>query len=185
MPICLAESYMISVVMIGMPGSGKSTIGVLLAKTLGLDFLDLDLEIQRREGRLLQEIINEKGLAYFLKAEEEAALSLVYKNAVIAPGGSMVYSEKAMARFSEDTVIVYLKLGCGKLLKRLKNITTRGIAMQPGQSFKELYRERTALYEKYAHITVDCDNKSLEEVVTWLSEALPKAPGGESPFNEA
>jgi len=161
-----------NVVLIGMPGAGKSTVGVVLAKTLGMRFVDTDLLIQERAGRMLQEILNEDGPDAFRRIEEEAILSLRPQRAVIATGGSVVYSGDAMAHLKAGGVIVYLEVPYAEMEARLKNITTRGIVLLPGQSLREMYDERIPLYERYADITIACRGKDLESVVEDLIEAL-------------
>jgi shikimate kinase len=154
-----------NIILIGMPGAGKSTVGVILAKTLGMTFIDTDIAIQERAGRLLQEIIDTEGPDAFLLAEEETILSLRCRNCVIATGGSVVFSKKAMDRLKKEGVVVYLKISFDEMVQRLKNITTRGIVLIAGQSLSEMYRQRVPLYEQYADITVDCEGKDFEEVV--------------------
>lgn len=159
-----------NLILIGMPGAGKSTVGVLLAKALGKTFIDTDLLIQKNEGRLLQDIINSDGLEKFLVIEEKAILGLNVQNNIIATGGSVVYSRKAMEHLKHNGIAVYLKLGLFKLTQRLKNMRTRGIAMKNGQSLDDLYRERTPLYEKYADITIDCSHKHIEKIILEIKE---------------
>ena len=154
-----------NIVLIGMPGAGKSTVGVLLAKTLGMVFIDTDLEIQAREKRLLSKIIEGDGLEGFLKIEEQTALSCFPINAVIATGGSMVYSAKAMHHLKEKAVTCYLKLDYKTLEGRIRNITTRGIVMKPHQTLEGIYMERLLLYEAYADITIDCIGLNTEDLV--------------------
>lgn len=154
-----------NIVLIGMPGAGKSTLGVLLAKALGRPFIDTDLLIQEKEGKLLQEIIDQKGIDYFLGLEEEVISGLDVKNNVISTGGSAVYSQKTMNRLKKNGKILYLKLSFEEMRERIKNIKTRGIAMEEGQGLKVLYLERTPLYEQYADITIDCSGLGMEQVV--------------------
>jgi shikimate kinase len=154
-----------NIVLVGMPGAGKSTVGVILAKTLGMDFVDTDLEIQRSHGRLLQDIIDESGIAGFLRAEEQTILKGSYNHAVIATGGSVVYSSKAMAHLKKGAVVIYLKVDIGTLQRRINNIATRGIAMSRDQTLNDIYLERTPLYEQYADIIIDCSNKDVEGAV--------------------
>lgn len=157
-------------VLTGMPGAGKSTVGVLLAKTLGFEFVDTDLVIQRRTGRLLQEIIDADGIEEFLREEEQAILSVCdISGAVIATGGSAVYGEKAMRRLKENGRVYYLSLPAEEIEKRLVNIKTRGIAMRRGESIQEVLRERKALYERYADVTVHCGAINAEETVCVIS----------------
>lgn len=146
-----------NIILIGMPGAGKSTVGVILAKTLGLGFVDTDLLICRQTGMPLQDYINTQGIERFLQAEEHAALMLECERTVIATGGSMVYSADAMAHLQSGGRTVFINVGLDELLKRLKNITTRGIAVAPGRTMADVYSERLPLYEEYADITVTYD----------------------------
>ena len=161
-----------NIVLVGMPGAGKSTVGVILAKTLGMNFVDTDLEIQRSHGRLLQDMIDEFGIAGFLKAEEQAILKGSYNHTVIATGGSVVYSSKAMAHLKKGAVVIYLKVDIGTLQKRIKNIATRGIAMSRNQTLNDIYLERTPLYEQYADIIIDCSDKDVEGAVESILGSL-------------
>jgi shikimate kinase len=168
-----------NIVLIGMPGAGKSTVGVLLAKTLGRRFLDTDILIQESTGRLLQEIIDEDGAGAFLAIEEEALLTLHRHRTVIATGGSVVYSHRAMEHFRQQGIFVYLKVSCAEMERRLNNITTRGIVLHPGQGLRELYNERVLLYERYADITVDCTGGNSEDCVGKILDGLILCPAGE------
>lgn len=160
-----------NIVLIGMPAVGKSTIGVLLAKTLGFSFIDTDLIIQQSTGRLLQDIIDADGLDAFCSAEEQAVLSVsATSKAVIATGGSVVYSEKAMAHLKENGVVYHLSLPTAELIRRLHNITTRGIAKHPAETLDDVFAKRLPLYEKFADVTADCLNKTAEDVVAEISE---------------
>lgn len=150
-----------NIVLIGMPGCGKSTVGVLLAKLIGYDFLDSDLLIQRQEGKKLFQIINEKGLEYFNALENDINSEIVAEETVIATGGSVVYGKDAMAHLKEIGTIVYLNVPLSEIEKRVTNLSTRGIAMEKGMTLSDLYKERNVLYEKYADVIVDCDGKSL------------------------
>lgn len=161
-----------SIILIGMPGSGKSTVGVLLAKTLGFDFIDTDLTLQQREGALLQNIINERGTEVFLDLEQAAICSVACENSVISPGGSCVCRERAMAHLKKLGRIVYLRLPLEEVEARLNNISTRGIAMEPGQTLRDLYEYRAPLYERWADVTVDCAGQHLEETVAAVLRAL-------------
>jgi len=163
-----------NIVLIGMPGAGKSMVGVLLAKTLKKKFIDTDLVIQERTGRHLQEIIDTDGPDAFLRIEEEAVLSHDFRNTVIATGGSVVYSRRAMEHLKADGIIVYLEVTFAAMKKRLANITTRGIVAHPGQGLRDLYSERVPLYEQYADITVDCTDEHFEAIVRTIVEEKKK-----------
>lgn len=154
-----------NIILIGMPGAGKSTVGVILAKTRGMKFIDTDIAIQETTGRLLQEIIDTDGPDAFKTIEEKTILSLHCHHAVIATGGSVVFSEKAMEHLTKDGVVVYLKISFEEMEKRLKNITTRGIVLLAGQSLFDMYTRRVPLYEKYADITIDCSQDDFENSV--------------------
>ena len=161
-----------NIILIGMPAAGKSTIGVLLAKTLLKSFVDTDLIIQSKYGCGLCDIIEKEGTDTFLKIENDIICSQEYLSSVVATGGSAVYGEEAMAHLSKDGIIVYLDLSLGEIEKRIGNITTRGVAMKNGTTLSELYEERLPLYNKYADITVACDGKTAEEIVTEIAEKL-------------
>lgn len=161
-----------NVILIGMSGVGKSTLGVLLAKAIGKDFTDTDIAIQKKEGRLLQEIIDADGVDYFMKAEEDIVSSLTFKNSVVATGGSVVYSEKIMESLKKDAVFVYLYVPYDELAARVKNISTRGIVMRNGSTYEDVYNERLPLYEKYADITVDCSEMDIERCVEAIVRQL-------------
>ena len=161
-----------NIVLIGMPGCGKSTVGVVLAKTTGLSFLDTDLLIQDREQLLLQQVIDAKGLSYFMKAEEEALCSVQCDNTVIATGGSAVYSEQAMRHLKSLGVVVYISLSLQEVEKRLNNLATRGVAGAADKSLAELYAERIPLYEQYADFIIPCDGISLTECMEKIRHQL-------------
>ena len=148
-----------------MPGSGKSTVGVLVAKLLGLDFLDCDLLIQKREGKKLHEIIDEDGIEYFERVEEEVLSSLQAENTLIATGGSAVYSEKGMENLKKLGTVVYLRVNLSELKKRITNFETRGIVVHSGDTLEDLCCERLPLYEKYADKTLNCSSLSPEQCV--------------------
>ena len=146
-----------NIILIGMPGCGKSTIGVLLAKNLAYGFLDSDLVIQEQSGRKLQDMIDEMGPEAFSAFEDAVNATLIPHNTVIATGGSAVYGTRAMEHFKQIGTVVYLKASYETIEKRIRNFATRGIVIPEGQTFRDVYNERTALYEKYADITVDVD----------------------------
>ena len=154
-----------NVVLIGMPGSGKSTVGVVLAKVLGYRFLDSDLEIQQQEGKRLPELIEEFGTEGFLDIEGRVNASIEADHCVIATGGSVVYRENAMQHLKEIGTVVYLKLTCEQLKERLGALRCRGVALHDGQNLEGLYKERIPLYEKYADIVVDETDLSVEETM--------------------
>ena len=155
-----------------MPGAGKSTLGVLLAKAMGKLFVDTDIIIQQKTKRLLQDIIDNDGTDEFLKLEEEILLTVDEKNTVIATGGSAVYSEKAMENFRKSGKIVYLHVDFSEIEKRVTNITTRGIVLKNGRSLADAFAERKPLYDKYADVVVDCTGSSIEESVRKLAQIL-------------
>ena len=157
-----------SIILIGMPSCGKSTLGVLLAKKLGYRFVDCDLLIQEKEGKLLHEIIKEKGNEGFIAIENEVNAAITEKNAIIATGGSVVYGEEAMANLKTLGKLVYLKIPYDEMCRRLGDFSHRGVVMRKGTTLADMYAERAPLYEKYADITVDvCSDQlsdSLEEI---------------------
>ncbi len=161
-----------NIILIGMPASGKSTAGVLLAKTLGYGYIDTDLLIQSNERALLHEIIAEKGAEEFLRIEEDALSRLWAERCVIATGGSAVYGERAMRHLKKLGTIVYLQLPEAEIERRLKNIVLRGVVMRrQGETVADLYAERVPLYEAYADVTVACEGLSLEETVAKIADA--------------
>ena len=166
---------MSNLILIGMPASGKSTAGVVLAKLLGYSFLDTDLLIQNREGSRLHEIIEDRGIDGFLAAEEAACLSVQAERCVIATGGSVVYSEAAMAHLKSLGCVVYLEVDLETLTSRLKDIRGRGVVLRPGQTLAELYAERVMLYEKYADLTVSEAGGALEDTVMRVFRQYPQA----------
>ena len=161
-----------NIVLIGMPGAGKSTVGVLLAKATSRGFFDTDVLIQSFQGRRLQDIIDEHGIEPFLEKEEESILALHCRATVIATGGSVVYSDRAMKHLKRRGVIVHLDLSLSALEERLTNLDTRGIAMKPGQTLAGLYDEREPLYRRWAEIAIDCEGKTHEEVVVEVAERI-------------
>lgn len=159
-----------NIVLIGMPGAGKSTMGVILAKVLGYQFLDADLLIQNQEKRLLKEIIYEEGLSGFLEIEEHVNKSIEVRNTVIATGGSVIYGKRAMEHLREIGLVIYLRLSFNTINNRLGNIKQRGVALKEGQTLYDLYEERCPLYEMYAHVVIDCEKLDIEEVVETIVE---------------
>ena len=163
-----------NIVLIGMPGVGKSTIGVILAKILAYHFLDSDLVIQEREGRRLHQIISEEGTDGFLKIENDVNASLNVERTIIATGGSAIYGKEAMKHLKEIGEVVYLKADYETIKKRLGNLEKRGVALKSGQTLKDLYDERTALFEKYADYTIPETGLSLEETIDKVLEIFEK-----------
>ncbi|MDE5582549.1 MAG: shikimate kinase [Ruminococcus sp.] len=155
-----------------MPGVGKSTAGVILAKILGYRFIDTDLLIQESENRLLHEIISAEGVDGFIKIENRVNCRINARRAVIATGGSIVYSHEAMKHLSDIGTVVYLKLDYQKLKYRLRNIKNRGVVIRKGQRMLELYKERTPLYERYADIIIDENGCGIEKTVSLIIESL-------------
>ncbi len=161
---------MSNVILIGMPGVGKSTVGVVLAKKLGYSFTDSDLVIQQETGKLLHQLIEEKGEAGFLKLENEINASLSMDHHVIATGGSAVYGKEAMTHLGKTGCMVYLKLPYEELQERLGDLRERGVVLKEGFTLYDLFEERSPLYEKYADITVDCSGKQIREIVEEISK---------------
>ncbi len=154
-----------NIIFIGMPAVGKSTIGVVAAKRTGRRFVDTDLLIQEQEGKLLHEIIAEAGEDGFLEIENQVNQSLNIENAIIAPGGSVVYCEDAMRHYKAIGTVVYLKVSYETIEKRIRNPKKRGVVLREGQSLRDLYEERARLFEKYADITISEDDLSIEETI--------------------
>ena len=163
-----------NIVLIGMPGVGKSTVGVILAKVLGYQFIDADLVIQKRENRLLHEIISEEGLDGFLKAVENANVYIAQneEKSIVATGGSVVYCEKAMQELKKTGRVIYLELEYDQLKKRLGNLKGRGVVLKDGQDLRGLYEERIPLYEKYADLTVNEKNLDVEQTLQKIVDRL-------------
>ena len=154
-----------NIVITGLPGAGKSTLGVILAKALMMRFVDTDLLIQEEDGRLLQEILDAEGPEAFTAIEERAVLGLASRNTVIATGGSVVLSERAMQHLKEGGIVLYLPISFAEMERRLSDITTRGVVLREGESLREMYDERVPLYEKYADITLPCGDGRFEACV--------------------
>lgn len=161
-----------NIILTGMPGAGKSTVGVVLAKRLGYRFIDSDLVIQEKYGKLLHELIAERGVEGFWQLENEVNASIEAERAVIATGGSAVYGREAMEHLGRSGIIVYLKLSREEITDRLGDLNARGVTLMPGQTLRDLYEERVPLYEKYAHFTICCDGKSLRDIVKETDAAV-------------
>ena len=156
---------MANIVLIGMPGCGKSTVGVLLAKALGMRFLDTDVVFQAQQGRKLQEMINEIGIDAFLNMEEACVCGIECDHTVIATGGSVVYGKKAMRHLHSNGLIVYIQLPYQEIEKRLSNLATRGVTLREGQTLRDLYDERIPLYEAEADIVFDASHEEIEQKI--------------------
>ncbi len=167
-----------NIVLIGMPGVGKSTIGVILAKVLGYQFIDADLVIQKEEGKLLKDIIAEVGPEGFIEVENRINASIEAENSIIATGGSVIYGQEAMEHLSAIGTIIYLSLPFEKLEKRLSDIKGRGVVLKDGQTLKDLYCERTPLYEKYADIVIDENGLNVEETIDMILNSKEKEQWG-------
>lgn len=161
-----------NIVLIGMPGAGKSTVGVLLAKTMKMPFIDTDLLIQQRENSYLQDIINTRGIDEFIKIEESVILGINVRNHIIATGGSVVYSNAAIMHLKASGVLVFLNARLYQLNRRLKNISKRGVAMKKGKSLSALLDERLPLYRKYADIEINCSKKHIDTIVNEIKNSF-------------
>lgn len=172
-----------NITLIGMPASGKSTIGVLLAKRLGYSFVDVDIVIQEKTGKRLKEIICQNGIDGFLRVEDQINRELNVYRSVIAPGGSVIYGERAMQHLKEISTVVYLKLQYTDVKQRLGDLKDRGVALKEGMTLKDLYEERAPLYEKYADIIVDESGKPMGDMVDELRAIMEKriAKGQQAP----
>ena len=168
-----------NIVLIGMPGAGKSTVGLLLAKKLGKNFVDTDILLQIREGKTLQQLMDEKGYLYLRDCEASALQAIDGHNLVVATGGSAVYSKTGISHLQQNGIIVYLETPLQTLRQRIHDYETRGIARRPEQSFAALYAERDTLYREYADATIHCADASTEQVVSMVCSAvtgLSRAP---------
>ncbi len=164
-----------NLILIGMPSSGKSTAGVLLAKTVGYGFIDCDLLIQNQEKALLCDIISREGVEGFIQIEEGVNAALWAERCVIATGGSVIYSEKAMAHLKEMGTVVYLRIGEEEVARRIRNFERRGVVMRGNiNTLKDLYRERAPLYERYADVTIDCNGLNIDQTVERLAELVKR-----------
>ena len=163
-----------NIVLIGMPGAGKSTVGVVLAKVVGHKFVDSDLVIQETYGKLLHELITEHGLNGFLEIENQVNAGLDMTKSIIATGGSVIYGKEAMEHLKEIGLVVYLKLSLESIADRLGDLKQRGVALKEGWGLKELYEERVPLYEKYADLVIDCENKSIRHITEEIASEYKK-----------
>jgi len=164
--------HMRNLVLIGMPGAGKSTIGVLLAKALRMQFLDTDIAIQERERATLKEIIDSEGIEAFLACEQEVVCSLTLQGHVLATGGSVVYSKKAMTHLKHNGFLIFLKLDYREIERRVRNIRGRGVVLRPGQTLHDLYEEREPLYEQNADHILDCNSMDMESTVDTITKRV-------------
>ena len=162
-----------NIILIGMPGCGKSTLGVILAKELGIGFVDTDIVIQNMTGELLQETLEKEGVKGLLDREEEAILSLdMSKPKVVSTGGSAVLRETSMKHLSENGICVYIKLPVSEIERRINNRSTRGIAAEKNETLQDIFNFRTPFYEKYADITIECENAGVEENVQKIKRGV-------------
>jgi shikimate kinase len=168
-----------NIVLVGMPGSGKSTVGVILAKCLSRNFLDTDVLIQTEQGRLLQDIVDRDGYLALRAIEEAVLLKLECRNHVIATGGSAVYSSRAMDHLKSAGIVVFLNVNLATLKKRVRDYDTRGLAKRPDQTVDDLFSERFELYRRYADVTIDCDELTHEEVCAEIARRLETACSGD------
>ncbi len=163
-----------NIILIGMPGAGKSTVGVILAKRLGFDFIDTDLLIQSQEKCRLQQLIDTRGLDNFLEIEEQILLNLHAQHSVIATGGSVVYSEHGLKKLGRSGYQIYLQIGLSTLLQRIADMGQRGLVMNKGQTFEQLYQERTPLYENFADLTLTCEEMNAEQVAAIIENKIER-----------
>ncbi|QOX65361.1 shikimate kinase [Anoxybacterium hadale] len=161
-----------NIVLIGMPGCGKSTVGVILAKIMGFHFIDADLLIQEREGKLLTEILEDDGPEAFNQIENEVNLQIGGSNTVVATGGSVVYGKEAMEHYRETAIVVYLQLPFDEIECRLGDITERGISMKEGQTLRTIYEERIPLYEQYGHLKIDTLGLDIKDAAQKIKETV-------------
>ena len=161
-----------NITLIGMPGAGKSTVGIILAKIMSFGFIDTDVLIQINRQKSLQEIINESDYLNLRKIEEEEILKINIRNHVIATGGSAVYSERAMSHLQDISSIIFLEVEFEEISRRIHNFETRGIARADSQTFRELFDERQVIYKKYAGLTIDCNKLDQEEIAAAISSGL-------------
>ena len=161
-----------NILMIGMPGAGKSTVGVLLAKDMSMNFLDVDVYIQGHEGRRLQDIIDNDGIDVFKELEEKYLMDINVDKYVISTGGSAIYSEAGISHLKQSSVVVYLSINLETLKERLGDFSTRGVVIKPGQTFLDLYEERCKLYSAAADLVLDCNGKTQDEIVAEIRSSL-------------
>ena len=173
-----------NIILIGMPGCGKSTVGVVLAKAMGYRFLDSDLLIQETDGRLLCNIIEEEGIRGFNEIENRINASIDVRKTVIATGGSVVYGREAMEHLKSIGTVVYIRLPLSEIKKRLGDLTKRGVSIREGQSLEELYEERAPLYERYADITADEKDMTISETALYIRDMVKNIQESESSDNK-
>lgn len=161
-----------NLILIGMPGCGKSTVGVVLAKVLGMSFIDADIVIQQHEGKRLSQILDERGDEGFRALENRINASLQAENSVIATGGSVVYGAEAMEHLRSIGTVIYLQLSYEHVEDRLGDLHARGVTIKPGWTLRDLYSERTPLYERYAHLTIPCDGLRIREIIALIREQM-------------
>ena len=166
-----------NIVLVGMPAAGKSTVGVVLAKRLGYEFIDTDLLIQKQEKKLLKDIISEVGNEKFLEIENQVNSSLDVERAIVSPGGSVVYCKEAMQHYKNIGTIIYLKVSFEEIQKRVKDFEKRGVVVGKGQSFRDAYEERQSLFETYADYTIEEDGLTLDETIDKVLELIEKIGG--------
>jgi shikimate kinase len=157
-----------------MPACGKSSVGVLAAKVLGLDFADTDLLLQRLEGARLHEILAQAGIEGFLAAEDSLLAGLQFSQTVVSTGGSAVYHQRGMARLKQLGPVVWIDVPFAEVQRRLKDMATRGVVLAPGQSLRNLYDERRPLYEKWADLRLEVGREDLEHTVAKLVSLVPR-----------
>ena len=161
-----------NIILIGMPGAGKSTVGVILAKRIGFHFIDTDLLIQAQEKCRLQQIIDTQGLENFRKIEEQMLLDLHTKHSVIATGGSVIYSKEGIEKLGKTGYRIYIQVSLESLQQRIADMGQRGLVMDKEQTFEQLYRERTPLYKKFADLTILCEGKNAEQVAAQIEKEI-------------
>lgn len=154
-----------NIILIGMPGAGKSTVGVVLAKAIGYQFVDTDLIIQNRYKKILSQLIEQFGVKKFIEIEEDINSNLDFKNTVIATGGSVVYGKKAIEHLKSIGITVYLELSFKTICERLGNVKNRGVVLKQNQTLQQLYDERIPLYQMYSDITINCENKTIVDII--------------------